>query len=172
MHSSAMSSEETKTDTSKALHETLRQIPYTIFAIGVGEAGGDDNGYIGSWVTQCSFDPPLLAISVSRDTASYKLIEKHGVFSINLLGKDQEDIARALVKPSHRDAGKMDKISYKSGTTSAPVLTNCLSYIECKVVSKIDTGEHALIIGEAVNAEQFSADVPLTCADLGWHYAG
>lgn len=172
MHLEAMLHGDTKTAHSKALHETLRQIPYNIFAVGVGKAGSDENGFVGSWVTQCSFDPPLMAIAVSRDTASYKLIDEHGVFSINLLGKDQQEIARTLVKPSHRVGDKMDDVSYKSGITSAPVLNNCLGYIECKVVSRTDTGEHTLFVGEAVNAEQFSSDEPLTCADIGWHYAG
>ncbi|MDQ8205045.1 flavin reductase family protein [Pelagicoccus sp. SDUM812003] len=167
-----MNQTDVKTNDPKALHETLRQIPYNLFAIGVGSSGGEENAFIGSWVTQCSFDPPMLAIAVQKDSKSYQLIESDGVFSVNLLSKDQEEIARKLVRPQHRVDDKLEGVSHRSGVTGAPILNLCLSYIECRVVDTLQTGGHVLVVGEAVNAEQNSDEEPLTCADIGWHYAG
>lgn len=167
-----MNRTETKTDNDNTLHETLRQIPYNLFALGVGKAGGDENAFIGAWVMQCSFDPPMLAVSVQNDSSSCQLIETHGVFSVNLLGKDQEDVARKLVKPQHRVGDKMEGVSHGRGVTGVPILDDCLGYVECKVVEKTETGSHTLFIGEAINAKQNSDREPLACADIGWHYAG
>ena len=157
---------------SKAIHETLRQIPYNLFAVGVGKVDKEKNAFMGSWVSQCSFSPPMVAMAARKDTTSYKILEMDGVFTLNLLRRDQEDIARKLVKPHHRIGDKLGDISHTGEVTGAPVLRDCLGFIECKVVSQSDAGDHILVVGEVVNAEQKAPGRPLTCEDIGWHYAG
>jgi flavin reductase (DIM6/NTAB) family NADH-FMN oxidoreductase RutF len=59
------------------MHETLRQIPYGLYVVGTrGEGGGEMNVMAASWVTQCSFDPPLIMVAVRRPSRSYDLIKR------------------------------------------------------------------------------------------------
>ncbi len=154
------------------MHEVLRQIPYNLFAIGVGATPHDENAYIGSWVTQCSFDPPRIAIAIRNDTSSWKMLDDDGVFTVNLLSKDQISLARKLVKPSHRVGDKLGKISHYEEVTGAPLLRDAIAFLECRVFASLETGDHTLVVGDVVNAGQNSSEEPLTCADVGWHYGG
>ena len=166
----ALSQHPTKT---KAMHETLRQIPYSLFAIGVGATPQQENAFMASWVMQCSFEPPLIAIGVRKDAISHKLLKETGVFTVNLLSRNQISLARRLVKPAHRAGDKLGQISHFEEETGAPLLRDSIAFLECRIVSSLDSvGDHCLFVGEVVNAEQRSNETPLSCADIGWNYAG
>ena len=156
----------------KTMHEVLRQVPYNLFAIGVGAIPHDENAFIGSWLTQCSFDPPRIAFAVRNDAISKKMLVEEEVFTVNLLSKKHIPLARKLVKPSHRMGDKLGKISHFEEVTGAPLLRDAIAFLECRVYASLETGDHCLFVGDVVNAGQNSQEEPLTCADVGWHYAG
>jgi len=154
------------------MHETLRQIPYNLLAIGVGAAERAENAIVASWVMQCSFDPPLIAVALRNDTTTCELVRTEGVFTVNLLDKKDDELARKLVKPQHRIGDKLGQVSHTEEVTGAPVLRDAIAFIECKVTDSLETGDHTLIVGEAVNAHQRKSDAPLACSDIGWRYGG
>ena len=62
------------TDAKKVL---LRKIPHGLFICGVRE-GDQINGFTASWVTQGSFEPPLVVMGVRKDSTSHGMIERSG----------------------------------------------------------------------------------------------
>ena len=52
----------------------LRKIPHGLFVCGVRN-GDEVNGFTASWVTQGSFDPPLVVMGVRADSSSHAIIE-------------------------------------------------------------------------------------------------
>ena len=83
------------TDAKKTL---LRKIPHGVFICGVTE-GEDVNGFTASWVTQGSFEPPLVVMAVRADSTSNGMIQRTGKFSLNVLAADQKDLAAVFFKP-------------------------------------------------------------------------
>ena len=157
----------------KAMHEALRQLPYALYAVGVGATPQRENAFMASWVMQCSFEPPLIAVGVRKGGKSFQLLQNAGVFTVNLLSKNQTDLARRLVKPANRTGDKLGQISHYEEVTGAPLIRDAIAFLECRVVSSLDSGgDHMLFVGEVVNAGQGSAEPPLTCSDIGWTYAG
>ena len=155
------------------IHKILRQIPYGLYIVGVrGNDEGDFNALVLSWLTQCSFDPPLLMIAVRKGTRSYDLVKQGRVFSVNLIDKSEQRLARQMVKPSARVGNKLGKVAHVKEDTGAPVLRKAFAYVECKVREIHEPGDHAIIIGEVVNAGKHGASESLMCSDLHWHYAG
>ena len=155
------------------VHEILREIPYGLYVVGVRSGtAGEINALVASWLTQCSFDPPLIMMAVRQGTRSYHMLKEGGVFSINLLDKSGQDLARQFVKPSDSAGDKMGGVEHRSETTGAPILQKAFAYIECKIREISEPGDHAIIIGEIVNAGRHGTGESLTCSDLHWHYAG
>jgi flavin reductase (DIM6/NTAB) family NADH-FMN oxidoreductase RutF len=155
------------------VHEILREIPYGIYVVGVHS--GDDgnfNALLVSWLAQCSFDPPMIMIAVRRGTRSYDLIKEGKVFSVNLIDKKEEELARHFVKPSDRIGDKLEKTSHIRERTGAPILPQAFAFLECEVRGFYEPGDHAIVIGEVVNAAHPGSGQVLTCSDLHWHYAG
>ena len=67
----------------------LRMIPYGLYVL---TAEHDDNTAAATvnWVTQTSFDPPLVAIGVKADPGAYEVLKAAGHFALNMLGKGQQ----------------------------------------------------------------------------------
>jgi flavin reductase (DIM6/NTAB) family NADH-FMN oxidoreductase RutF len=156
----------------KTLHEVLRQFPYAIYIVGVRGRNGEMNALVASWVTQCSFFPPLLMVAIRRDTLTYKLVSTGKVFSVNLIDKSQKSLARLLVKPSDQVGDKLGKVAHVEEDTGAPILRKALAYAECKVKKIYEPGDHALVIGEIVHSGIHGKGEPLLATDLKWHYGG
>jgi flavin reductase (DIM6/NTAB) family NADH-FMN oxidoreductase RutF len=155
------------------VHETLRQVPYGLYVIGVrGNGDGALNALAASWVTQCSFEPPLLMVAIRKRSRSYELIKTGKVFSLNLLDKKERRIIRTLERPSRSAGDKLGKVGHVEEDTGAPILRHAFAYAECKVRAIYEPGDHALVVGEVVHATVRGQGEPLMCADLKWHYGG
>jgi flavin reductase (DIM6/NTAB) family NADH-FMN oxidoreductase RutF len=155
------------------MHETLRQIPYGLYVIGVrGKGNGDMNAMTASWVTQCSFDPPLVMVAMRKPSRSYDLVKAGRVFSVNLLDRKERRIIRTLEPPARSAGDKLGKVGHMEEDTGAPILRHAFAYVECKVRAIYEPGDHALIVGEVVHAGLRGRGEPLMCADLKWHYGG
>ncbi|MBX6364499.1 MAG: flavin reductase [Gemmatimonadetes bacterium] len=149
----------------------FRAIPYGLHAIGV-RRGEERNAFTANWVTQCSFEPPMLAVAVENDGASIAMIRESGVLSVNLFGADQRRAAARLARPAARAPRKLEEMQYRDGSTGAPVLLETLGYVECRIVAELPTGDHTLFVGEVVDAGVFREGAPLEIHAAGFTYGG
>jgi len=150
----------------------LRKIPHGVYVVGVKQ-GTQLNAFTATWLTQVSFTPPLVALGVKKDSHSLEMIRSDRVFSVNLLGKDQKPIAEHFVKPASVVGEKLKDVPHRPGKTGAPVLEEAIAYFECEVREIAnERGDHAIIIGEVVEALVQRDEPALTLMDTGWHYGG
>jgi flavin reductase (DIM6/NTAB) family NADH-FMN oxidoreductase RutF len=92
--------------------------------------------------------------------------------AVHRLDRARDDLARLLVKPIHRAGTKLDGVKHHFEGTGAPILDEALAFLECKVESIEEHGDHAVVVGEVVNAGLIRPGEILTCANIGWQYAG
>ena len=133
---------------------TLRMIPYGLYVMTAKD--GDDNVGAGTvnWVTQTSFDPPLVAIGVKVDSGLYAIAKAAGSFALNMLGKGQQKAAFSFFKPAELDG---DTISGEPVTAGSPLLSNASAALECKIVEVVEQGDHHIVVGEVVDVHQSKA---------------
>ncbi len=153
---------------------SLNQIGYGLYVIGSKSGGEELNGMTANWVTQTSFDPPLVVVSIENDSYTRKLIEASQVFSVNLIEDSEEGRAmiERMVKPQRRVHNKLGDDDFTTGETGAPLLNAALSWFECEVVQTVETGDHQLYVGKVVGAGVNKEGTPLSLRALGWHYGG
>jgi flavin reductase (DIM6/NTAB) family NADH-FMN oxidoreductase RutF len=121
----------------------------------VGSRDGDRrNAMTLNWVTQVSFEPKLLAISVEKEAFTHQLIEAGRVFVLNVISRDDRAIIRKFTKPVEVDvaAHTLNGFGFHDGATGAPVLDQAVAFVECTVRDTVDVGTSTLFIGEIVNA--------------------
>ena len=150
----------------------LRKIPHGVYVVGLKQ---DSllNAFTATWLTQVSFTPPLVAVGIRKDSHSFEMIKHGRVFSVNVLGKDQKAIAEHFVKPATVMGAKLKEVEHRSGVTGAPILEEAIAYFECEVREIANEhGDHAVIIGEVVDAGVRKDEAALTLLDTGWHYGG
>lgn len=156
----------------QAKKTALRKIPHGVYIVGVKQ-GDQVNAFTATWLTQVSFTPPLVAFGIRKDSHSYEMIKQGRVFSVNLLGKDQKAVAEHFVKPAAVAGEKLKDVRYHPGATGAPVLDDAIAFVECRVREIANEhGDHAIVIGEVVEAGVRKDEPALTLMDTGWHYGG
>ena len=108
-----------------------------------------------NWAMPVSFDPKWFGIAVERDAVTHGLIESGGVFSLNLIDREDRAIVRKFTQPVEADvdARTLNGFPYIDGpATGAPVLAQAVAYLECEVRQPVAIGSHTLFLGEIVNA--------------------
>jgi len=156
------------TDAKKTL---LRKIPHGVFICGVAE-GELINGFTASWVTQGSFEPPLVVMAVRADSTSNGIIQRTGRFSLNVLAADQKDLAAVFFKPQKGIGGRFDAAPYSLGELGLPLLNDALGGVECELVGQVAQGDHTVFVGEVKTAQLNRDGVALELSATGWTYGG
>ena len=154
-----------------AKQAALRAFTYGLVVVGA-RAGDEINGMTANWVSQVSFEPPLVSVAVEQRAHTHRLISQGRCFSITILASGQKPIAAKFTQPQRRAGDKLGPYAYRLGPTGCPILLDGLGYVDCEVVQTVETGDHTLFIGRVVDAGLLRAGQPLTLAETGWHYGG
>ncbi len=149
----------------------LRKIPHGLYICGVKD-GDDVNGFTASWVTQASFQPPLIVSCVRQDSQSHAMIQASGVFALSILGAEQKELAQTFFKPQRRVGNKFEEIEFRLGETGCPIILSALGYVECQVVGTVEKGDHTVFVAEVIAAGVHRDGNPLTLENTGWQYGG
>jgi flavin reductase (DIM6/NTAB) family NADH-FMN oxidoreductase RutF len=149
----------------------LRKIPHGVFICGVAE-GEDVNGFTASWVTQGSFDPPLVVMAVRADSTSNGMIQRTGRFSLNVLPADQKDLAAVFFKPQKGVGGRFEAAPFQMGPLGLPVLDAALGALECELVGQVAHGDHTVFVAEVKTAVLHRDGEALELGPTGWQYGG
>jgi uncharacterized repeat protein (TIGR04076 family) len=115
-----------------------------------------------AWVSRSAEQPFYLMASIWKKNLSHDLIKESGVFAVHVLRNDQVAVARHFGKQSGRDVDKFASIPYRTDKTGAPILSDCLAYLDCRVVSATDSGDHTIFVGEVQAAERVTRGDPLS----------
>lgn len=149
----------------------LRKIPYGLYILGLRK-GDQFHGMVGSWLSQCSFEPPLLMLGIRKDSFSHSLMESNPCLSVNFPRKDQKDLVQAFFKPLEVKDGKFGNIPFRVGKNGVPILEPFPAWLECRIRQIVPGGDHDIIIAEIVESGIREDVDTLVMKDTGWHYGG
>ena len=130
----------------------LRMIPYGLYVLTAEGKDGKVAAATVNWVTQVSFQPPLLVVGVKADSLAHAVIKESRAFALNMLGKGQQSLAFTFFKPLERDGNTVGGEAFRAGSTGAPILESTPAYVECRLVETVERGDHSVFIGEVVDA--------------------
>ena len=128
------------------------------------------NGMVASWVSQVSYEPPLIMVAIHPNRYSHHLIAQSGYFALHLLDRNHNHLIGHFKGPD--PVKKFASTPWIIGKTGSPVLKSCLGYMECEVKDSYRPGNHTLFIGEITDAQAFSEGQPLSSFDYTGVYLG
>jgi flavin reductase (DIM6/NTAB) family NADH-FMN oxidoreductase RutF len=146
------------------------RIPYGIYVL-VTDHGSRPQAMVVSWVSQVSYSPPLLMVALRRNRPAIPTIQEQGFFSLNLLRAERVALVNRFKNPllSSEDALLFAKT--QMGSRNFFRLKDTLAWWGCQVVSKIEPGDHLLLISEVITASAEEGK-PLITSDCGKTYIG
>jgi len=151
----------------------LRAINYGLYVLTARD--GDEYGAGGvNWLSQASFEPPLVMAAVKADSGSAAIIARTGVFAVSVLAEDQLDIGKAFFRSTKAEDGLLNGQAFEPGAeTGAPLITACPYWFEARVTDTVERGDHTVFVAEVVNAGVRSEGaVPLLLRSTGMNYGG
>ena len=151
---------------SDAVADFMQTISTGVYVIGVCDEQRT-NAFTASSVVPVSYKPVIVALAVGLNHASRAIIESGRAFTINVLKRNQLELARQFGTVSGRQANKLGgAVPWRPGLSGAPILLDSLAYIECELVNVVPAGDHELVLGKVVDGGVLAADeAPLLYRD-------
>lgn len=122
-------------------------------------------GCIVNTVFQIVPEPPMMAVSLNKQSLTHEYVTESGCFTVSILAEGAPiKLIAGFGFRSSRDANKFDRVQYKTGVNGAPIiLDHTASFIEAQVVQAVDCGTHTLFIANITDCETIDdAQIPMT----------
>lgn len=154
-----------------AKKKALELVTYGLYVIGT-QRGEQKHAVMVNWLTQASFDPPLVVLALMKGAVSTEMVTASGDFSVNIPAADQLEFARSFIKRRPHEGNRLGDYEFYTQTTGCPIFKDALAFVECKVVGTADHGDHLIVVAEVVDAGVHRDGDPLVLRGTKMHYAG
>lgn len=109
-----------------------------------------------------SLEPLLILVSVERSTLMHQLVMQSRAFAINILDEHGEGTARFFADNARLNAPEFREGAYHLGVmTGSPILKEAAAYLEARLHSTLEAGDHTIIVGQVVALEVVRDAAPL-----------
>lgn len=153
----------------------LRLFTYGLYVV-TCQHGHRRNAFTANWVTQVSFEPPLVALSVENQAVSLGIIRGAGQFTLCVLESGTRAMAGTLGRSLRDSPTKLEGVAWRESspgaTDNAPAIAECLGWLHCTLHSEAAAGDSTLLIGQVVEATLLKAGQPLTMREAGFRHSG
>lgn len=102
-----------------------------------------------------SLDPPLVMISIDRHSYLHTAIPQAGYFAASILTADQQELSRRFAGQTGDRADRFHGLALRVAATGAPILSDALAWVDCRVEAIYPGGDHIVVLGrvEALGAQ-------------------
>ena len=155
----------------QAKKTALRMVSYGLYV--VTSASADDRGaFLCNWLTQCSFEPPLIVVAVENEAHSLKVMRAAGRFAVSVLETGQRELAGWFGRHSDKVGDKLANRELLATPSGFPLLPEALAWWECTITAITPSGDHQLVVAEVIDAGVIREGTPLQLKETGFRYAG
>ncbi|NJC72274.1 flavin reductase family protein [Planosporangium thailandense] len=113
-------------------------------------------GFTATSFTSVSLQPPLVSFCLHRGSSSWPAVSVADHVAVHVLTDGQEQVARTFA------ASGIDRFAaptrWRTGQHGLPVLDGALAVLVCRVVERIEAGDHAIVLAEPVDGEHLTDD--------------
>jgi flavin reductase (DIM6/NTAB) family NADH-FMN oxidoreductase RutF len=134
---------------------------------------GVTRAYCSHWVSQVSFEEPIVLASISPKHDTHTIIEESGWFVVSNLAADQVEAAQYFSYPGR----KFNYVApeFLTECDGNPYVADCISWLRCEVTEKLDVKlDHDLFLARITQFGEGRLGEPplLYSSRLGWRKSG
>jgi flavin reductase (DIM6/NTAB) family NADH-FMN oxidoreductase RutF len=111
---------------------------------------GEVQGMTANAFSSVSLDPPLLLVCVDHSARTHAHLHAKKRFGVNILAEDQRVISDYYARAVHPHERAEEEAGARFDRTAlgTPILHGALAYLECRLQSAQDAGDHTIFIAE------------------------
>ncbi|HKJ67187.1 MAG TPA: flavin reductase family protein [bacterium] len=152
--------------------QVLKMFTYGMFIFTAGE-GDEIAASSVTWVTQCSFQPPLVAVGLRTGGGPYHIVRQSGIFALHIVPAGEKELASSFFRAAQVRDDRLNGYTFQMDAEhGVPVLDAPPAYLICRVREIPELGDHHLVIAEVVDAQLRTSADPMVLRDTGWSYGG
>lgn len=121
-------------------------------------AGERPHGTTVSAFASLSMAPPMVLVSLDRESELLEMVRRTGVFGLNVLSSTQSGLALAFARKG--GASKFADVSWDDDS-GIPRLAGSAAFLVSDLADVVDGGDHVVLLG-SVRAVEHSERPPLT----------
>lgn len=135
---------------------------------------GVSRAYTSHWVTQVSFDEPIVMASVSPKHDTYPLMVASGQFSVSILAGDQVDVGQYFSYPGRKFRYLATEMITEMPGSGLPVVPGAIAWLRCEIFQQLPMADHQLMFARVVDTVPGRLKEPplLYSSRLGWRITG
>jgi flavin reductase (DIM6/NTAB) family NADH-FMN oxidoreductase RutF len=139
-------------DKSEELRKAMRQWTTGVCVV-CGRNETFRHGMTVNSFTSVSLDPPLIVITLAKETRTWKLVRETGRFSVSILRHNQKSIADRFSGKDDEETDRFTGIETRDLPGGLPVISGCLAVLESKVVNNVDFENSTMFIADITSSE-------------------
>jgi len=133
------------------LREVMRRFPAPV-AVVTTELDGERFGLTVGSLVSLSLVPPLVGVSIGKDSSSHEPIRRAGGWAASLLGGDQIHVAQHFARSGIPPVALWIGVDVRNARRG-PLLEGAIGWLECRTVSEHEAGDHTIFVGEVESIE-------------------
>jgi flavin reductase (DIM6/NTAB) family NADH-FMN oxidoreductase RutF len=139
----------------------LGRVPSGLFVVTSRNSRGEETAFLASWVMQAGFDPPALSIGVGQDRAALEFVLEPGSkFVVSVIAESEKGQVGPFARGITPAADALSDTPVERTPSGQAAVEGCLAWMECCTMDHGRSGDHAVVIGEIVDARGGRDDAP------------
>ena len=110
-------------------------------------------GFVGSFVMQVGFEPPVMSVAIGRTREHLAAIRASGRFGISVLDAASQKLMASFFKRHEPGRSAFDHVEHHLSPSGVPVLAGALAWLDCRVTGEHATGDHVVVFGVVEHGE-------------------
>jgi flavin reductase (DIM6/NTAB) family NADH-FMN oxidoreductase RutF len=155
--------------TGDELREVMRRFPAPV-AVVTTELDGQRFGLTVGSLVSLSLEPPLVGISIGKDSSSHEPIRLAGGWTVSLLSGNQRAVAQHFARSGIPPVALWNGVDVRDGDRG-PLLEGALGWLECRTISEHEAGDHTIFVGAVESVELGATGQGLVYRDGEYHPA-
>lgn len=108
------------------------------------------------WIAPLSHTPPLIGVAVNPRRFTHDMIRFAEQFALNFPAQDLMNHTQYFGSVSGAEVGKLELsklATFKASKIDAPLIENCIAWVECGLEDAFTIGDHTLYVGRVLVAQ-------------------
>jgi len=140
----------------KELRQVLGSYPTGVAIVVTRTPDGRNVGLTINSFASLSLDPPLVLWSLVRHSPNLEVFRDCRHFTINVLGSDQEALARRFANPAIVD--KFEGVAVREAPEGVSAIQGAVATLVCLSDQQQMAGDHLLLVGRVLRTDGAPAD--------------
>jgi flavin reductase (DIM6/NTAB) family NADH-FMN oxidoreductase RutF len=110
---------------------------------------GEVHGMTANAFASVSLEPPLVLVCVEQSARTHAHLHAKKRFGVNVLAQNQRVISEYYARPVHaHEHAEEAGARFERTAQGTPILYGALAYLECRLQSAQEAGDHTIFIAE------------------------